>query len=708
MKLRPPSSPVAQLLPALIAKRGRCGTSFRGADQYDQGKPGAVLLQTNLEGLTPRSRAREVAHLRAASKLKRAVDHWSISLDPRLGKLTDDQWREVGRHFIEQMLYVGCAYTLTRHVDEPQDHIHLTLLRIRPDGSVVSDSNDFKRSHEAATRCAAAIGLHPLPPRPEAIWAPAPADAQVGANKRATRRGTKTQNHASLARTFDHIVSKSVDLAELETKMREVDVELQIVLKSGGSVQGLNVRAVGGDEWLKASNLKSDRSLAWSMVEVRLASNLELRERATVQAEQVAVAARERAEQRVAIRLDRQPEPVPQSQPARALSLAAITEAKEAAMNDTALDFLNVQPQPQPRPADVPLDDAGLTPFTSLASAEAADAEGRHKKKLKTEREDRDRDQALLNLQAQIKCATTQQLLDLRSNSNVPPFVLTAAALQALILLVLRVLSFGLIKHSGSLADALGARDRLRQLAVDELDRRRRTPGAVNERKAALVEYAAAVEWRSKTLSDRHSVRSMPDGHAHEHRARRAADLRQRLEAAFDQKRVGAGLETIKTLRAAYDDARAEHRRVRAENDKVPAGFTGLLITKAARDTAAAAKVAAALMLKNAAARREAAKQQLQLLLDQIEAAAVAHEQQAAEQAAAIEKAEAFERDALARELRALPEQLREIGAAAQRERVGQRAAELVADASRPKSPAEIEAEEAERLRQLDMAKRRG
>ena len=695
MKLHAPSSPVAQLVPALIAKRGKGGTSFRGCDQYDQGKEGAVLLESNLEGDSPRSRAHEIAHLRAASRLKRVVDHWSLSLDPRLGKLTDDQWRQVGQNFIDPMGYQGCAYTLTHHVDEPQDHIHLTLLRIRPDGTTVSDANDFKRSHEAAARCAAAIGLQPLPLRPDETWAPAPTDAQVGANKRATRRGTKTQNHASVARTFDHIVSKAVDLSDLESKLLEVDVELQIVRKSGGSMQGLNVRSVGAVEWEKASGLKPGRSLSWLKVEARLASNLQLRERAQAQAEQVAGTARDRAEQQVATQLGKQPEPV--SQPARALPPAAIDQAKEAAMTDTTLDFLN--PHPQPRPADVPLDDTRLLPLSTTDEAVA-----RHKKKLKTEQEDRDRDQALLELQTSVRNLSVKELLDLKS--NVPPFVLTAATIERLINLMVRLLSLGLVKRVDNLSDALAARQQLQQFAEGELDRRRRSPATVARRKEALDEYAAEVEWRSKALNTRHDLRTMPDAHASEHRARRAHELRQQIEDAFDQKRVAASLETIKTLRAVHDDARAEHRRVRAENHKVPAGF-GLLITKAQRDAAAAAKVAAALVLKSAADRREATKRQLQLLLDEVEVAAIEHEQQAAEQAAAVQKAEARERDALARELRQLPEQLREIGAAAQRERVGQRAAELVADVNPPRMPAELEAEEVERLRrQRDLANR--
>ncbi len=684
MKLRPAPPPVLQLVPALIAKRGKGGTSFRGADQYDQGKPGAVLLDTNMEGATPRERAREVAQLRAALKLKRAVDHWSISLDPRLGKLTDDQWREVGRNFIEQMGYAGCAYVLTRHVDEPQDHIHATLLRIRADGSTVIDSNDFKRSHEAAARCAAAIGLQPLPPRPDAARLPAPTDSQVGANKRATRRGTKVQNHASIARVFEYIISKSLDLADLESKLLEVDVEIQIVRKSGSQMQGLNVRAAGSDEWLKASGLRSDRSLSWTKVEARLAANLELRERAQAH-----------AEQRVAVRVARRLEPVPQ--PARALSPEAITQAKEAAMNDTALDFLNVPPPP--RPADVPVDDTGPVPSFAALSTEA---EVEHKKTLETAREDRERDQAMLDMQAEIRSMSVKALLDLKS--NVPPFVLTAAMIERLISLMVRLLTLGLVKRVDNLSDALAARQQLQQLAAVELDRRRRSLATVADRKEALRGYSEEVEWRSRALNKRQSDQSAAA--IHRDRAAEAAVLRSQLEAGLDRRQVARGHDTIKTRRAEHQAAMLAHRAAR-DAHLVPAGFAGLLITKAQRDASVAAKTAATLTLKNAAQRREATRLQLQLLLDEVEAAAIEHERQAAERVAAIKKAEAREADALARELHSLPEQMREVGAAAQRERVGQRAAELVADADRPRTQAELESEEAERLlRQRDLANR--
>ncbi len=407
-----PRAGKSETVPALLAKLGGVGKgggmTFKKPVAYDAGKPGAEFVWTNLETMDHAAWNRQCEAFRAlAPGRKRWVDHWSLSLDPRLGKLTLAQWEEGARAFLDDLGYQGCIATVYRHQDEPQDHVHCTVLRVRlgKDGKVetVSDSHIYKRSHIAAQRAARKLGLNPLPPRDDATWAPAPTDTQIGANKRAKRRGTKTQNHASIARTFDHIVSKAVDLSDLESKLLEVDVELQIVRKSGGSMQGLNVRSVGAVEWEKASGLKPDRSLSWLKVEARLASNLQLRKRAQAQAEQIAAAARNRAEQCVADRLGKQPEPaVPQQ--ARALLPEAVNQESNNMVQlqqdaEGPLSFLSV---PTPRPAAD--DDARLV--TGEGDAARARRIG----------EDQDRRTAAAesDLQTELKSATKTQLERLR------------------------------------------------------------------------------------------------------------------------------------------------------------------------------------------------------------------------------------------------------------------------------------------------------
>lgn len=707
---------LASPTPALIAKlgdqrrqrRGRRpkgagesikSLSFPQAVKYDSEKPGAEFVWTNMETMDKAEWTRQAAAFKAlAPRLQRATDHWSLSLDPRLGKLTREQWEEGARAFLDDLGYQGCLATVYRHTDEPQDHAHISVLRLRfgDDGNVetVSDSHIYKRSHIAAERAARRLGLKPLPPREGASEAPAPSDSQVAANQRAKRRGTPVVKHAALAQAVESAVVRSTTVEELVAKCAEIGIEVEVKAKMPSTaIQGLRFKPVGVHEWTKASELTRDRSLAWSQLEPRLLRNGELRARAQAEADRINAAARESAAARVAARLAKQPEQVPLPQQARALTPSATQKAKEAAtiMTDDKLDFLNVPPPP--RPPGVPLDDADLAmPMTAVAAA-SDEALAHHKTTIKNQ-EERDRDQAMLAMQTEIGKLSVRELLDLRS--KVPPFEMTVAALQALINWMIRLLSLGLVKRVDSMSGALAARQELQRLAVDELERRRRTPAGLAERKAALEEYAEAVQERSVALGKRHSDLTMAA--AYRDPAREAAEsaaLRKQQEAGLDRRQVARGHDTIKKRRADHQAAVLAHRAVRDET-LVPAGFGGFMITKAQRDAAVVAKAESVRKLKQAAERRAEAKKQLQVLLDEVEEAAVKHEQDAAENQAAANKAEAFERDALARELRSLPDQIRDVGVQAQHAHHAERAVTLVADAARSRTPDEIEADAAQ------------
>lgn len=271
----------APTTPALIAKKALGGRGFRGAVSYDAEKAGAEFLDTNLEGTTPREWSRQVRVLRQANRrCERVLDHWSLSLDPRHGQLSHEQWRAAAVRWMRSMGYSGCAYVLHRHTDEPQDHIHLAIVRVRADGSVVSDSNDFKRSHVAAAAAAKALGLHPLPARNDADAKPAPTDKAVRVSRRASARGTKPTAADALARDVRAVLAQASDLDELLCGLRGRGIEVQLRRRGAdqsnqdAEISGWSLRAEGTEAWLGGASVSRDRSLSWSRVE------RELRERA--------------------------------------------------------------------------------------------------------------------------------------------------------------------------------------------------------------------------------------------------------------------------------------------------------------------------------------------------------------------------------------------------------------------------------------------
>jgi hypothetical protein len=434
------------------------------------------------------------------------------------------------------------------------------------------------------------------------------------------------------------------------------------------------------------------------------ARNADLRADAERAADVVIGEADQRAAKVVDARIARQPEPEQVPQLARALLPSAATKAKEAAAMDTTLDFLN--PPPTPRPPDAPLDDAALSLQTaSNAGSPSEPATGDEDDAAR--RLQHEQHAARLEMQTEIRKLSVKELLDLRK-PNVPDLVLMAAMFERLFSLMLRLFSLGFYKHGGAINNALAARQQLAELAEEELTRRRKSPATAQGKKDALREYQEALQQRSSELDRRQDNRKQAENAAGlpslvaARKAERTDSLKQG-ERIFDTQQVEAGKQTIAARRAALADAQAALERERAD-DFVPTP-SGLFVTKQVRDAALVANAARAARMARAKVLRDQAREELQQFLDVIEASVHKVEQQKLEREAAAEANEKKERDALARELGALPEQLVVLAAEAQNAHHAQRGAVMVAEAARPRTQQELEAEaaEAERLRLLRM-----
>ena len=156
----------------MIAKQ-LIGSGFRGLLEYtrhgssgkeqDRGK----VLATNLpvKDHSPRAFAAGFSAFRKLNpKLTRAVYH--VSLSPAPGDVIgDDQWPEIARQYLAGMGFENCAYALIKHESETDGnavrppHVHLIACRIRPDGTTVSDQNNYRRSERLVREIEARFGL---------------------------------------------------------------------------------------------------------------------------------------------------------------------------------------------------------------------------------------------------------------------------------------------------------------------------------------------------------------------------------------------------------------------------------------------------------------------------------------------------------------------------------------------------------------------
>lgn len=148
----------------MIAKQIK-GKGFRGVVAYNQKKVRqgeAILLETNLAGRSVNLLSKEfnsIAKLRP--NLSKCVYHVSLNL-PSSENIADVVFAELAQEYLLGMGFDDNQYLIYRHFDCDHHHIHIVANRVRFDGKVVSDSQDFKRSERVVRQLEIEYGLEQL------------------------------------------------------------------------------------------------------------------------------------------------------------------------------------------------------------------------------------------------------------------------------------------------------------------------------------------------------------------------------------------------------------------------------------------------------------------------------------------------------------------------------------------------------------------
>ncbi|MBQ0907726.1 relaxase/mobilization nuclease domain-containing protein [Flavobacterium sp. F-328] len=139
----------------MIAKQ-IIGKDFYGVLQYNQKKVDkgeAIVLDSNLSAHSVVKQTKEFNVIRQLKpNLSRAVYHVSLNLPySDSEKLTNEDFASLNRDFLEGMGFDDNQYVIFLHRDTDLLHTHVVANRVKYDGNVVSDSQNYKRS-EALVR----------------------------------------------------------------------------------------------------------------------------------------------------------------------------------------------------------------------------------------------------------------------------------------------------------------------------------------------------------------------------------------------------------------------------------------------------------------------------------------------------------------------------------------------------------------------------
>jgi hypothetical protein len=101
-----------------------------------------------------------------------------ISLNPHLeDKITDDRLADIGREYMERLGFGGQPYMIFKHEDIDRQHLHIVSTRVRSNGTLISDKNNYEKSKRITDDLEKKYGLHLKDKKQGETWQLSPVDA---------------------------------------------------------------------------------------------------------------------------------------------------------------------------------------------------------------------------------------------------------------------------------------------------------------------------------------------------------------------------------------------------------------------------------------------------------------------------------------------------------------------------------------------------
>ncbi len=96
----------------------------------------------------------------ANSKAEKTMMHISLNPHPD-DRLSDVDFARLAHEYMEKMGFGDMPYLVFKHEDIDRHHIHIVALRVRPDGTCISDRNNFYKSKDICRELEKKYGLKP-------------------------------------------------------------------------------------------------------------------------------------------------------------------------------------------------------------------------------------------------------------------------------------------------------------------------------------------------------------------------------------------------------------------------------------------------------------------------------------------------------------------------------------------------------------------
>ncbi|WP_418895128.1 conjugal transfer protein MobB [Limibacterium fermenti] len=105
----------------------------------------------------------------------RGIIHISLNPHPE-DKISDDQLADIGREYMKRLGFGSQPYMIFKHEDIDRQHLHIVSTRVRSDGSLISDKNNYEKSKKITDDLEQKYGFHPKDKKQGEAWQLSPVD----------------------------------------------------------------------------------------------------------------------------------------------------------------------------------------------------------------------------------------------------------------------------------------------------------------------------------------------------------------------------------------------------------------------------------------------------------------------------------------------------------------------------------------------------
>lgn len=250
------------------------GKDFYGVLMYNHKKiisGDGTILDSNINMGTVIQQTKEFNLIRQLKpNLSKAVYHTSLNL-PYSDKLTDEEFTNLARDYLEGMNFNDNQYIIYKHSDQEHSHVHIVANRVKYSGNVVSDSQDYKRSEALVRQLEKKYNLTQLFTKEESNV------LSKGEIEKCLRTGNVPERLELQSIIFE-IINQNINLKDFVKKLKEKGVQVKLNKSSTGYVSGISFE-------FKATNYKGSdvhKKLSWNNIKNKLNNYEQIRDHSIV------------------------------------------------------------------------------------------------------------------------------------------------------------------------------------------------------------------------------------------------------------------------------------------------------------------------------------------------------------------------------------------------------------------------------------------